>query len=159
MGDEQRTLDNVLETTRQASEQITQLLSCSSCLKDSTSFVLTTMLLQRLVCLFCYLEKNGSTILRTTKIKIGTLQLSEEEEQQHKNLLITTAAKKLNMMVNSFYETVRQFQRAELLRHRQRSEEMTEMGRSNLNWVLDTIQKMGRRLSGIISALGTEGWC
>ena len=81
-----------------------------------------------------------------------------EEEQQHKKLLITTAAKKLNIMVNSFYETVRQFQQAELLHQRQRSEEMTEMGRSNLNWVLDAIQKMRRRLKGIIGESETEGW-
>jgi hypothetical protein len=141
MLDEQSRLDTALETTRHISEQMVQLLSCSLCLKGSHSFIITTILLQRLVCLFCHLEKNSSTLLKTTKIKIGNFQLSEEEEQQHK---------KLNILVNSFYETVRQFQQAELLHQRQRSEEMTEMGRSNLNWVMDAIQKMRRHLKGII---------
>lgn len=158
IADRKRGLDTVLETARDTIQQIGELLSCHSCSKSSTSFVLTVVFLQRLVCIFCDVAKNAPTYLKAGKLGVGMFQLCEEEDQQHKKLLIISAARRVETVVSRVQEALRTFQQRELQPQKTGGEMNTDMVRSNVQWVSDAIQRMKWHLRTVITVVEGPEW-
>jgi hypothetical protein len=150
-------LDAILQTTRETSKHISSFLSCSDCAKESTNFVFTAILFQRLVNLFCNVAKNGSIYLKTMTLGGGIFQLSEEEDLRHKRLLVASAAKNIDLILSEMGDTIGEYQQKELLK-RTLGETTTETGRLNLKWMFDTMRNLKSRLRLIVNMLEAHDW-
>jgi hypothetical protein len=145
-------LDTVLNFTREAGKHIANYLSCRECPKGSANFIFPAIILQFLVKLFCKIAKNGSAYMKSTKISVGTFELSDEEDLKHKKLLLISAARHVELILGELGDAVCEYQQKELVQ--QNTVDLTtESGRSNLKWIFDNVRNLGLRLKTIIEIL------
>lgn len=150
-------LDSIMKISQQTSGHVKTYLCCS-CSKESVNFVLTTILFQRLVKLFCCVAINGGSYLRDMKLGMGTFELSPDDDLQHKKLLITSTAKNINIIMVKMGNVVGEYERNESLRGRPFSDLVTESGKANLKWVHDSLQNLRDKLDSVIKVLEGQNW-
>ena len=146
-----RGLDTVLHAAREASKHISSYLACDQCPKEPTNLVLTVIIFQRLVRLFCDVAKNGALYLKSLKLGLGIFELSEEDDASHKRVLVTSAVNKVKVILVELGDMTRDYQ--------DKLEETTiESSRSNLKWVIATIRNLQSNLKTIISIVEAHDW-
>lgn len=147
--------DAILNIAREKSAIISEYLSCKECSKASTNFIFPAIIFQHLVKLFCSFTKHGN--IHAQPISIGAFKLTDEEDLKHKKLLFTSAVRHVDLVLNSFSDAVKDVQEKEQGMH-ELGEMVTESGRSNLKWALDTVRNLRLRLKMIVEIVDSPNW-
>lgn len=135
--------DAILRIVRERSKQISAYFGCNKCSKEIIKFMFPALTLQHLVNLLCNMTKEGEAYLKRGRLNVCSFELSEEEDLAHKTLLVTSSVQHIVLLLEEFDDCIK-FHRQEQL-----TSNPTESEKSNLIWVVGTIQNLKFQLGRI----------
>lgn len=146
-------MDSVLEITRKILQSTSQYIACQLCHKTSFGFILINIAMQRLALIHCCFARNSLRYVKEPRISLGTFQLSEEEDRIHKKMLVLSSTGRIKTVLAELESVVGDYHE-----RRPNKELATLTGKSNLQWVLEIIKTMKRRLHHCVAAVEDEEW-
>ncbi|CRG86527.1 hypothetical protein PISL3812_03533 [Talaromyces islandicus] len=150
-------IDTILNNARETIKALNGQLKCAECTKGTWSFILTIVILQRLLYLFCSLASCRFVDIKTAKIGIGNYQLSEEEDLAHKRMLALSSLKGFEDFVCQFGDAVKKFIRlTETMRSQCKTPLKTDC--MNLKWAAEGLEYITARLEQIRVTIESDQW-
>ena len=150
-------LDTVLQLARETSNRVSKYFVCTECTRESTNFIFTAILIQRVVGLLGNISSNGASYLASLKLGVGVFQLSDEDDLRHKKLLITSAIGGIDTALSQLGDSARAYQQTHLTEPKL-GEVTPEMGNLNLQWVTTITPMLKMQLKKIVSTIESNGW-
>jgi hypothetical protein len=150
-------IDTILNNARETIKALNGQLQCADCTKGTWSFLLTIIILQRLLYMFCSLASCRFVDVKSAKIGIGNYELSEEEDLAHKRMLALSSLKGFEDFVSHFWDAVKKFLRlTETMKSQCKTPLKTDC--TNLKWASEGLEYITARLEQIRVTIESDQW-
>ena len=150
-------LDGILARATESTKALSEQIDCTECNKGTWSFVLDTIILQRLMFIFCTLASCKKLDIKSVRLTVGSYELSEEEDLAHKKMLALSALKGVESVLDRFRDSLQTFcgitQTARDLRRTPLTND-----RLNLSWASEGLEHIAGRMHVIRNTIEAENW-
>lgn len=150
-------IDTILSNARETIKALNGQLKCAECTKGTWSFLLTIIILQRLLYMFCSLASCRFVDVKSAKLGIGNYQLSDEEDLAHKRMIALSSLKGFEDFVGQFWDAVKKFIRlTETMKSQCKTPLKTDC--TNLKWASEGLEYITARLEQIRLTIESDQW-